>query len=523
MMAKPSVSHNTPILAGVGQITVPVPDSIESARSHADIAGEAARIAMNDALPGGDLASCIDTVAAVRTFADTMPIWRSPFGGPDNFPCSIASRLGFVPDHAVYEVVGGQSPQKLVGECCEALFSGKAEVVLIAGGEAIANMRAAMHRKAALDWNESVDGPLDDRGINHDRPLFTSLEYKHNLSLPMHYYGLMENARRKELKQTAAEYILNMGILFAKLSKVAASNPHAAFPKAFDAKTLITPTEKNPMLVSPYTKHLIAKDNVNQGAALILTTVGKAKSLGIPEAKWIYLHGYADCHDRTLLERNKLGRSKAMELALKGALEAAHIVIDRVSHFDLYSCFPIVVSNACDILGINMEDPRLLTTTGGLPFFGGPGNNYSMHGIVSLVEKLRTDPGNFGLIYANGGWMSKHSAGIYSTEPLARGWAPCSSKNLQALVDNDFRPGIEYQPRGKAEIESFIINYDKGTPANATIIGCLDTTKKRFMAVVDAKDLDVLEHMQTSDPLGKSIYVTANSDGNRFVFKPGDL
>ncbi len=517
-MTHPLVAGNTPILIGVGQITVPVPDSIESAWSHADIAGEAARIAIRDALPGSDLARHIDTVAAVRTFADTAPIWKSPFGGPDNFPCAIASRLGFMPDHAVYEAVGGHSPQKLVGECCEKLFSGKAEVVLIAGGEVMANIKAAMWQKAELEWNETVAGPLDERGNKKGDPLVTRLEYNHNIILPMHYYGLMENARRGELKQTSAEYNRNMGILFAKLSDVAASNPYAAFPKAYDAETLITPTENNPMLVSPYTKHLVAKSSVNQGAALVLTTVNKARSFGIDEAKWIYLHGYVNCNDHTLLERNKIGRSKAMELALKGTLKAAGIVSEQLSYFDLYSCFPIVVSSACDIMGINMDDPRPLTTTGGLPFFGGPGNNYNTHGIVSLVEKLRKDPGSLGLAYANGGWMSKHSAGVYSTEPPARGWSPCSSTNMQALVDNDFRPGIDYEPSGKAEIESFIINYNKGKPVNSVIVGLLNKTKKRFLAVTDPKDSDTFEKIQKTDPLGQTIYAAANPDKNRFAF-----
>jgi len=521
-MPHQSVADNTPVLAGVGQITAPVPDPIESAWSHADIAGEAARIAMRDALPGGDLASCIDTVAAVRTFADTLPIWNSPFGGPDNFPCAIAARLGFLPDNAVYEIVGGHSPQRLVGEYCEKLFSGKVEVALIVGGEVIANMKAAMRQKSVLNWNETVGGPLDDRSIINGEPLFTRLEEKHNIRFPMQIYGLMENARRKELKQTAEEYSRNMGILFSKLSDVAASNPYAAYPKAFDAETLVTATENNPMMVSPYTKHLIARDTVNQGAALILTTAGKARTLGIDEDKWIYLHGYTDCTDRTLLERNKLGRSKAMELALGGALEAADIASDQVSYFDLYSCFPVVVSNACDILGISMEDPRPLTTTGGLPFFGGPGNNYSMHGIASLVEKLRSDPGRFGLAYANGGWMAKHSAGVYSKEPPSRGWVPCSSKNMQTLVDSDFKPGIEYQPTGKATIQSFTINYDKGKPVSGIIIGSLNETKKRFLAVIDSKDSDTFEQMQKTDPLGKTIYVTANPDGNRFAFYPGN-
>ena len=46
-----------------------------------------------------------------------------------------------------------------------------------------------------------------------------------------------------------------------------------------------------------------------------------------------------------------------------------------------------------DMLGIPVDDPRPLTVTGGLPYHGGPGNNYSTHAIARMVERLRAKPG----------------------------------------------------------------------------------------------------------------------------------
>ena len=57
--------------------------------------------------------------------------------------------------------------------------------------------------------------------------------------------------------------------------------------------------------------------------------------------------------------------------------------------FDLYSCFPLPVFKICDGFGLTADDPRGLTLTGGLPFFGGAGNNYSMHGIAETVAECR--------------------------------------------------------------------------------------------------------------------------------------
>ncbi|NED69845.1 acetyl-CoA acetyltransferase, partial [Streptomyces sp. SID10244] len=67
------------------------------------------------------------------------------------------------------------------------------------------------------------------------------------------------------------------------------------------------------------------------------------------------------------------------------ALDVAEIGLDDVSFVDIYSCFPIAVSNVIDPLGITGDDARGLTLTGGLPFFGGPGNNYSLHAIAEAV------------------------------------------------------------------------------------------------------------------------------------------
>ena len=44
-----------------------------------------------------------------------------------------------------------------------------------------------------------------------------------------------------------------------------------------------------------------------------------------------------------------------------------------VAAFDLYSCFPSAVEVAMKEIGIAEDDPRPISVTGGLPFFGGPG------------------------------------------------------------------------------------------------------------------------------------------------------
>ncbi len=115
-------------------------------------------------------------------------------------------------------------------------------------------------------------------------------------------------------------------------------------------------------------------------------------------------------------------------------LELAGLGIDDIDYVDLYSCFPSAVQVAAAELGLALDDPaRPLTVTGGLTFAGGPWSNYVMHSIATMAELLVANPGRRGLITANGGYLTKHSFGVYSTEPPAEfRW-----EDVQPAVDRE--------------------------------------------------------------------------------------
>jgi len=71
-----------------------------------------------------------------------------------------------------------------------------------------------------------------------------------------------------------------------------------------------------------------------------------------------------------------------IDIVGRTALTQAGVTIKDIDFFDLYSCFPIAVQVTRDMLGIAENDTRPLTVTGGLPYFGGPGNNYVMHAMA---------------------------------------------------------------------------------------------------------------------------------------------
>ena len=70
----------------------------------------------------------IDTVAGVRQFEISTPQATAPLGRSDNYPRSVAGRVGADPKRAVLEVVGGQSSQHLITEFAKAIARGEAYV-----------------------------------------------------------------------------------------------------------------------------------------------------------------------------------------------------------------------------------------------------------------------------------------------------------------------------------------------------------------------------------------------------------
>src|SRR5919109_1049720 len=131
----------------------------------------------------------------------------------------------------------------------------------------------------------------------------------------------------------------------------------------------------------------------------------------------------------------------------------------EMAFIDLYSCFASPVFNIADAFGLAADDPRGLTVTGGLPFFGGAGNNYSMHAIASMAERLRAQPGSFGFVGANGGFMSKYAVGIYSATPAR--WKNVDSKPIQDEIDALPSPQVANEPHGRGQIETYTINYGR--------------------------------------------------------------
>jgi acetyl-CoA C-acetyltransferase len=331
-------------------------------------------------------------------------------------------------------------------------------------------------------------------------------------------YPLFENSIRGARGRSIEQHLASMGRLFARFAAVAAGNPLADRRQGLTAEQIATPSADNPYIGFPYTKLMNSNAFIDQSAAIIMTSVAKARELGIPEAKWVYLHGCADANDHWYIsDRINHHTSPAMRTVAAETLAMADCSLDDIGAFDLYSCFPSAVEICCKEIGLGEDDPRGLTVTGGLPYFGGPGNNYVTHSIAEMMNTVRATPGIRGMVTANGNYVTKQSGGIYSTTPTERPFAPKPPKSYQARIDASKGPPTVETATGPAAIETYTVMHDRKGPSYA-ILFARDTDGRRFIANTP-DDAKLLADMTTQDYLGAKGTVRTTAEGVN-IFTP---
>ncbi len=502
------IDPRTPVLVGVAQYNGRV-DNVLEALPPAEMLATVANGAVTDSA-GHDVAAAIDTVAVIRMFADSGPAFRSPFGHYTNLPRSLANRIGAKPETLIYPAVGGNSPQMMVNQLADRIARGEAKVALIAGCEPLRTQARAQKAGINLEWGEDSGPP--PAAPDKEPSLISRHELAHGIALPVSVYPLFENALGAHYGRSPLAHRTAIGELMQPFTKVAEANPYASLPIARSVEDLITPTEDNRYIGYPYTKYLNSNLFVDQAAALLLMSTEAADRLGVPQHRRVYLHGSADTHETYLVsDRVNYWSSPAIGIGATHALRQAGRSTASLDHIELYSCFPSAVAIAADAIGLAHDDPRGLTLTGGLPYFGGPGNNYSTHGIAEAVSRCRAAPGSTTFVFANGGYLTKHSFGVYTTTPGYNGRSDPAI--YQAEVDALPSPPLVEKPNGSGTVETFTVIHDKGRPAFAIVIGRLDSGQ-RFLSQMQ----DGLDALIDKPVIGRRITVAAGEPANRSVF-----
>jgi len=508
---------NTPVLIGAGQFTY---------RGEADVSPSpltmikiAADRAAADAGLGVETLAGLDGLAVAAFAIDAAGNQgRFPVPRLRNPPASLARRLGASPRHASYSHMGGNTPQQLVNALCEKIARGENDFVLAVGAEFLGSLTKRLKTGAGFDDYETEDELGDPERFGDPRPGVSPQEALHGLSAPINTYPLFENALRARDGRSLADHQARIGALMAPFTRVAAQNPDAWFRIERTAEELVTVTDRNRMIGYPYPKYLNAIMEVDQSAGVLIASVKKARELGVPEDKWVFLHGCADAADLwNVLDRQNYHSSPAMRLTGRRALDMAGISIGQVDLIDLYSCFPVAVEIGAEELGLSLDDPRGLTVTGGLPYAGGPGNNYVMHSIAVMMRRLRERRGAFGLVTGNGWYLTKQSTGVYSTKPFEGVWVREDPWVIQRQIDALPHPPAIERPEGRAVIETYTVVHGREGYRLGIVIG-RDAAGHRFVAETP-KDEATLRGLESVESVGRagSVGPSPDSARNRFV------
>ncbi len=498
---------NYPVIVGVGQLTNHI-KSLDDAIAPVEMMRRVSISATEDA-GSGDLLKKVDSLQVVNILS-----WQYP-----DAPGLLAEKLGIAPKHQLYSAVGGNSPQWLVNQASEAIVNGGFKLALLVGGEAMASRNMARKQNTMLPW-EPRGTP--EKVVGDQRIGFNDTESRHGAVAPIRVYPLFENAIRAHLGQSIEEHQDYVAKLCSRFTQVAAKHPYAWFPKARTPEDIETVNVENRWVCFPYPKRMNAIMEVNQAAAVLLTGSETAKELSIPQDKWVYVHGGGEANDKWFVsDRVNYHGSPAIKAATGRALSQAKTTADDIDFFDLYSCFPSAVQMGLDALGLTTEEPRDITVTGGLPYFGGAGNNYVMHSIATTVERLRKSPEQKALVTALGWFATKHAAGVYSGKPPENEWVRTDPNVDQATVEAMESPATTAEASGSATIETYTVVFGRdGEPATGIVIG-RDANGARFFANTPA-DKDLLWSMTREEFVGRPGKVKAvETDGvTRNVFTP---
>lgn len=460
------------------------------------------RAAADDAGASGDVLGSVGSLQVVYCQS-----WQY-----DDAPGRLAEALGIDPVHRLYSGIGGTTPQVLVNDLGSAILAGDLDVGVVCGAEALDTKRRLKKAGEKPAWSHQDPDPPP---FPFEAP-FHPAEIAHEVFQAYLTFPLWDVARRAHLGIDPVAYRQAIGELMAPMTRVAAANSYAWFPVERSVEDLVHPTAENRMVAYPYTKYTVSIMDVDMAGAVVLASHEAAERLGVPADQRVYLRGWAyGCDPVYVAEHAEPWRSPAMAEVFGTALRAAGLGVDDLGHLDLYSCFASSVHLALDALGLAADDARGVTVTGGLPFAGGAGSNYQTHAIAAMVDALRGDPGTAGLVTGVGMHLTKHGAGVYSTEPGPV--TPPDPGSLQVGLDAAHPPvSITDTADGPATVVTYSVVHGRDGAAQSGLAVCDLPDGSRAYARVE--DPDVLAEMEATEWVGTPVVLA--TEGVRNTLRP---
>jgi len=490
-------ADRVPVIIGVGEI-VDRPADLQSGLEPLALLVEALRRAEQDA--GGKWLGEIGSLDIVNFLS-----WR--YRDPE---LQLSERLGIKPAHAYYGPVGGESPIRYLHEAAQRIARGECSVAAVCGAEAQSTATKAGRAGVTLPWTPFAhDVPEPKRGAAFQKPSAVKL----GVFRPVTVYPLYEAATSAHWGQTPRQAMAESGALWSTYSDVAARNPNAWLKRRFAADEVTTPTPDNRLIAWPYTKLQVANPTVNMGAAVLMTSLAKARAAGIAEDRLVHIWGGASAEEpRDYLIRDQFFESHAQNAVLKAAMNLAGGDGQAFDAIELYSCFPCVPKMARRTLGLGADVQP--TVTGGLTFFGAPLNTYMTHAACAMVRKLRGGA-KLGLLYGQGGFVTKHHALVLSRQAPHGALAQDISVQAEADRNRGAVPDFVTEASGRGQVESFTVLYGRGAEIEHGVAMLRTEADARALARVPAQDGATLAHLMNMDrtPVGSAGDIATADDG----------
>jgi acetyl-CoA C-acetyltransferase len=486
-----------PVIVGIGEIT-DRPKDIAAGLEPLALLVEALERAEQDS--GGKLLGEIESLDIVNFLS-----WR--YRDPEK---QLSERLGIKPRHAYYGPVGGESPIRYLHEAAQRIARGECSVAAVCGAEAQSTATKAARAGLTLPWTPFAHDVVEPkRGAAFQKPMAVKL----GVFSPVTVYPLYEAASAAHWGQTPREAMAESGQLWSTYSNVASQNPNAWLKRRFSSDEITTPTPDNRLIAWPYTKLMVANPTVNMGAAILMTSLAKARVAGIAEDRLVYFRGGASAEEpRDYLVRDQFFQSHPQNAVLNAVMDLAGGDGKAFDAIELYSCFPCVPKMARRTLGLGADVQP--TVTGGLTFFGAPLNTYMTHAACAMVRKLRGGA-KLGLLYGQGGFVTKHHALVLSREAPQGPLAQDTSVQAEADRHRGTVPEFVTEASGKGAVESFTVIYGRNGDVDHGVVMLRTSDNARALARVPAHDGATLAHLQNMDrtPVGTVGDVVDADDG----------
>src|ERR1700676_1988570 len=473
----PISDDRIPVIVGVGEIT-DRPKEINEGLEPLALLEQALKRAEADS--GGKLLGEIGSLDIVSFLS-----WR--YRDPE---IRLSDRLGIKPKHAYYGPVGGESPIRYIHEAAQRIARGECSVAAVCGAEAQSTATKAERGGITLPWTPfASDVEEPKRGAVFQKPMAVKL----GVFRPITVYPLYESATSAHWGQTPREALTESGNLWSTYSDVASKNPNSWLKKHFTSDEITTPSPDNRLIAWPYTKLMVANPTVNMGGALLMTSLAKARAAGVPEDRLIYAWGGASAEEpRDYLIRDQFYESHPQNAVLKAVMDLVEGDGKKFDAIELYSCFPCVPKMSRRTLGLGPEVQP--TVTGGLTFFGAPLNTYMTHAACAMVRKLR-DGGQLGLLYGQGGFVTKHHGLVLSRQAPREALKQDTSVQTEADRSKRAVPEFVTEASGKGKAESFTVIYKGKGEVEHGVVMLRTEQDARALARVPANDAATLAHL----------------------------